>query len=331
MNSKFYSICYIIPYFGTLPNNFNLWLLGCKLNPSVNWIIITDDKSSYSYPNNVSVIYSTFDSVIDRIRKRFSFEVVIDRPWRLALFKSAYGEIFEKELKGYDFWGHCDIDLMWGDIRSFYTNDILAKYQRIGFLGHSTLYKNIKEVNARYKHIVKGEINYIDVYSGKSGYSFDENGMDAIYKDLGIPYYNEVILADLEKYTAGFFCNHFPSSDDKKNKRQIFTWEKGHVYRYYLMHGKIYKEEFLYIHFFCRPMKYDVSNISEETIYYMYPDIMTDKIFPITIRNLKKYGTRTKVAFIINALWVNRHKITFQRICNNIRNASRHVIKSTTR
>lgn len=158
------TICYIIPYFGKLPKNFALYLLSCAQNPTVNWKILTDDRTPYEFPTNVHVQYCNYEEVKQRIKAWFDFETVIDRPWRLSLFKPAYGEIFAEELSGYDFWGHCDIDLMWGNIRTFYSENNLNKYERLGFLGHSTLYKNTPEVNARYKRIVPGEINYKDVF-----------------------------------------------------------------------------------------------------------------------------------------------------------------------
>ena len=134
------TICYIIPYFGKLPKNFALYLLSCAQNPTVNWKILTDDRTPYEFPTNVQ--YCNYEEVKQRIKAWFDFETVIDRPWRLSLFKPAYGEIFAEELSGYDFWGHCDIDLMWGNIRTFYSENNLNKYERLGFLGHSTLYKN---------------------------------------------------------------------------------------------------------------------------------------------------------------------------------------------
>ena len=211
------TICYIIPYFGKLPKNFALYLLGCAQNPTIDWKILTDDRTPYEFPTNVHVKYCNYEEVKQRIKAWFDFETVIDRPWRLSLFKPAYGEIFAEELSGYDFWGHCDIDLMWGNIRTFYSENNLNKYEWLGFLGHSTLYKNTPEVNARYKRIVPGEINYKDVFSGRSSYSFDENGMDAIYRYLNIPYFDEVVFADLEKYEPGFVLGHFPASEKDKN------------------------------------------------------------------------------------------------------------------
>lgn len=313
------TICYIIPYFGKLPKNFALYLLGCAQNPTIDWKILTDDRTPYEFPTNVHVKYCNYEEVKQRIKAWFDFETVIDRPWRLSLFKPAYGEIFAEELSGYDFWGHCDIDLMWGNIRTFYSENNLNKYERLGFLGHSTLYKNTPEVNARYKRIVPGEINYKDVFSGRSSYSFDENGMDAIYRYLNIPYFDEVVFADLEKYEPGFVLGHFPASEKDKNKYQIFTWENGRLYRNYLQKDGIHRDEFLYIHFFCRPMKYVADRLSANTTYYMYPDVMTDKPIGVSAESLKKYGTRNSIAFLANSIWANRHKITWQRIRNNFR------------
>lgn len=321
------SICYIIPYFGRLPINFPLWLLSCKANPTINWIILTDDRTQYDYPQNVKVIYSSYEEIIGRIKANFNFDILIDRPWRLSLFKPAYGEIFQEELRGFDFWGYCDIDLMWGNIRAFYTDEVLSNFQRIGFLGHSTLYKNTVENNSIYRTIVPNEINHIDVFSGKSGYSFDENGMDAIYNYLKIPYYHEVILADLEKYEPSFVLGHFPTSDKYKNAYQIFTWNNGRLLRYYLYAGKIYTEEFLYIHFFCRPMSYECKMFSLDSTYYIYPDVMTDKPIGITVETLRKYGKRNGLFFLINSLWVNRHKLTGKRILNNLNNLWNYITK----
>ena len=321
------TICYIIPYFGKLPKNFALYLLGCAQNPTIDWKILTDDRTPYEFPTNVHVKYCNYEEVKQRIKAWFDFETVIDRPWRLSLFKPAYGEIFAEELSGYDFWGHCDIDLMWGNIRTFYSENNLNKYERLGFLGHSTLYKNTPEVNARYKRIVPGEINYKDVFSGRSSYSFDENGMDAIYRYLNIPYFDEVVFADLEKYEPGFVLGHFPASEKDKNKYQIFTWENGRLYRNYLQKDGIHRDEFLYIHFFCRPMKYSADRLSPDTTYYMYPDVMTDKQIGVSVKSLKKYGCRNNIAFLAESLWTNRHKITWQRIRSNFRtflNYKRH-------
>ena len=178
----------------------------CKYNPSIDWIIYTDDKRCFDYPKNVKVQYCSFEEMKKRIQSFYDFEVDLSRPWRLALMKPAYGEIFSDDLKGYDFWGYCDIDLMWGDIRKFYTEEILNNFERIGFQGHSTLFPNNIKLNLQYRTIIPNQINYIDVFSGKLDFSWDESGINMIYTYLNKKSleFREVCFAHLEKYKKGF-------------------------------------------------------------------------------------------------------------------------------
>lgn len=128
-----YSIAYVVPYFGKFPKGFQFWLLSCKCNPSIDWLIFTDDKTPYDYPENVKVTYWTFDQMKKKAQAIYDFPIFLERPYKLCDFKPAYGEIFADELKDYDFWGHCDIDLVWGNIRKFYTDAVLGQYEKVGF------------------------------------------------------------------------------------------------------------------------------------------------------------------------------------------------------
>lgn len=78
--------------------------------------LFTDDRTLYEYPNNVKAFYFTTDGLKDIFGKNYDFKIAIDNPYKFCDFKPAYGEIFADYLKGYDFWGHCDIDLLWGNI-----------------------------------------------------------------------------------------------------------------------------------------------------------------------------------------------------------------------
>ena len=322
------SIAYIVPYFGALPRNFALWLKTCEMNDTINWIIFTNDRTSYNYPTNVKVVYCEFDSIwwicsdgscLSCFKFLFNSVWNIDSYWCLSLFKSAYGEIFEEYLEGYDFWGHCDVDLMWGDIRKFITDDILDRYEKIGFQGHSTLYKNNKEVNSRYKTIIPKKINYIDVFSGKTKYSFDEVGMEDIYIYLKIPYYNKTNFAHLSKYDYSFFLKYLPKEFDYKNKRQIFVWNKGCLKRYYLEKKCVKSEEFMYIHFFCRPIIFKQRDYSKDAKYVIYPDIVDDLKEDVTYEFINKYGKCSKIKYYISSIIYNRKKITIKKIGQNVK------------
>lgn len=312
------SICYVVPYFGKLPDSFSLWLMSCRHNPSVNWILFTDDKTEYDYPENVRVYYCTFDRIRERIQSHFDFPIVLDRGWKLCDYKIAYGEIFAKELEGYDFWGNCDVDLMWGDIRKFYTDELLEKYDKIGFLAHSTLYRNTPEVNLRYREIVEGEMDYITAFSEAAGHAFDEVGIEAIYNHLGIEYYKEINFANLTKYETKFHLDLMPEEEEYKNDRQVFTWDNGKILRHYLDNDKIITEEYMYIHFWCRPMSYKVNDFSKNK-YLIYSDVVTDKDFELTESLIKRKGRSHPVKFYAKSLWKNRHKLTPERIIFNIK------------
>lgn len=314
-----YSICYIIPYFGKLPLNFQLWLNSCEKNPTIDWMIFTNDTTKYNIPNNVHMKYCEFEKIQELIQKNYDFEIKIDKYWCLSLFKPAYGEIFQEYLKEYDFWGHCDVDLIWGNIRKFVTNEILDKYEKIGFQGHSTLYKNMKEVNERYKTVIPGKTSYIDVFSGRIIESFDEKGMEDIYNYLQIPYYKDINFAHLSIRHHSFWLYYLPEKDDYKNRRQIFTWENGNLTRMYLEDNAICNEEYMYIHFFTRPMKYKATGNEIEKKYVIYPDIVDVKPEKITVKYIKKKGYCSKVAFYIKSLYYNRHKLSLERIIKRIK------------
>lgn len=315
------SICYIVPYFGKLPNNFQLWLNSCSTNSTIDWIVFTNDKTNYIYPKNVKVHYCEFDEIKKMIINHFDFDVKVDSYWCLSLFKPAYGEIFKDYLVNYDFWGHCDVDVLWGDIRNFITDDVLAKYDKIGFQGHSTLYRNDSSVNERYKTIVPNEINYIDVFSGKTKYSFDENGMEKIYNYLNIEYYKESVFAHLRKYEYNFSLAHLPKEDEYKNKNQVFLWDSGKLYREYVYQKEVYIEEFMYIHFFCRPMSYLAKKINRNSKFLIYPDKVIDYegSDKLSYQLIMKKSKKRRVKFLIKTLYMNRKKITLKKIVFNVK------------
>lgn len=310
-----YTIGYLIPYFGKLPSSIRLWLLSCKKNPSIDWILLTDDKTEYDYPENVKVHYCSYEDIKSRISSFFDFDIIIDKPWRLSQFKPAYGEIFKDELEGYDFWGHCDMDLLWGDIRHFITDDILEKYDKIGFQGHSTLYRNNPEVNAIYKTEIDGIISYKEVFSGTPQVSFDENVMCDIFDAIGKEYYHETNFAHLELFENSFYLGHLPKEYDYKNNRQVILWKDGKIYRYYNFEGKVYTEEYMYFHTFMRPIKYKIDKVSEDCVYIAYPDVIRSiDEKEITYDFIKKHGTCSAVAFYLRLAYTNRHKLSVKKV-----------------
>lgn len=312
------TIAYVIPYFGKFPKGFEFFLLSCKNNPTIDWLIFTDDRTQYDYPSNVKVKYYTFDEIKKRVQSNFDFEIVLDKPYKFCDYKPAYGEIFHDELKDYDYWGMCDLDLAWGNIRKFITDDILKRYERIGFLGHSTIFKNTPIVNSRYRTMFDGN-NYKKVYTTSGAFAFDEVGMDEIYKILHIDYYKEIVFANLEKYNYGFSLGYKDKSEEWKNDRQVFTLKNGNLYRYYLNGKNIEKEEYFYIHFWCRPITYKPSKYKSDSQYLIYSEKIIEYNNEITPKVIEKKGKKNKIKYYFKSIWFNRKKITIKKIIFNIK------------
>jgi hypothetical protein len=97
-------ICFIIPYFGKLPNNFDIFLNSCKYNKTINYLLVTDDKTYYEYPDNFRVEYMSFDHLKNKIQNKYDFKINLSKPYKLCDFKPAYGDIFNEYLSEYDFW-----------------------------------------------------------------------------------------------------------------------------------------------------------------------------------------------------------------------------------
>ena len=102
-------ILLIIAYFGEFHNYFDLFLKSCEWNPDVNWLIVTDNKVEYNYPENVQKVETTFEQLKEKIQSLYDFPVALEKPYDLCDLKVAYGEIFQNYIEGYKFWGYCDL------------------------------------------------------------------------------------------------------------------------------------------------------------------------------------------------------------------------------
>ncbi|MFC0475735.1 DUF6625 family protein [Robertmurraya beringensis] len=237
-----YKIVIIGCYFGNLPDYFSYWLKSCSTNNHIDWIIYTD-QTYPDLPENVAMINTTLGKIESLARDKLGIQAVINAPYKLCDFKPVYGKIFEDDIKDYDFWGHCDFDMIFGDISKFITNEILNKYDKVLTLGHLTLYRNTSIVNERYKD-TGGEINYITALCNEEHVAFDEITINEIYKKNKYSIYDKRIFADISPS-----YRRFKITGKKNYENQLFLWRDGSIIHAYIDNGKIYEEEYLYIHF----------------------------------------------------------------------------------
>lgn len=247
MTNKMIKICIINTYFGKFPLNFDLWLKSAEFNDTIDFLIFTDQKSeNYSIPKNVFFVKTNLFELETLASNKIGLKVYLKRPYKCCDLRPAYGIIFEDYISNYDYWGHCDLDLIWGDIRKFIENYNLSSYDKFLTLGHLSLYKNEKTNNNTFR--LNGSLvgNYERVFTDKHNFAFDETyGILQIYKKNNRKVFEERIFADISKIYHRFRL----ALNDKNYKHQIFLWENGHIYRAYYEDNLLKKDEYIYIHF----------------------------------------------------------------------------------
>lgn len=255
-------------YFGHLPVYFRLWLQSCEKNPTVDFFLFTDDTVPDRVPPNVSVVQSSFEEMINRIQSKFDFRVAITSPYKLTDFKPAYGFIFEDLFKPYDYWGYCDMDLVFGNIMKYIQQPMEQGIEKIYRLGHLTVYKNSEKMRQLFRQ--KGaKFSYKEVFSNPEFYSFDEHaGMISIAKRQGISQYCREDMADIS-------CRikRMTASRHENYPYQVFYSEDGAVYRSYLKNGAVESEEYIYIHF----QKRGFSSIEKSERFFLLSDRIQEK------------------------------------------------------
>ena len=147
------SIVIIFPYFGILPVQYRMWRASALKNPTVDFMFFTD--ADVEPAKNIIVHKMQFEDFQKIAQQAFDFPIVLDRPYKLCEYKQAYGYMLHDYIKDYDFWGFGDLDLVYGDLRSFLTEDVLAHKFLLGW-GHLTLLHNDDETNTYFMKQVEG-------------------------------------------------------------------------------------------------------------------------------------------------------------------------------
>ena len=184
------NIVFIIVYMGDFPWYFPYFLHSCRFNPTIDFLIFTDNEDTpIPLPQNVKTIPYSIEQFKADASKKFGFEVIVESGYKLCDFKPAYGFIFLDWIKNYDLWGYCDIDIIFGNIRSFMTDDLLNEYDIISarhdFLtGCFALYRN----NEFMRELFKQSKDYRKVFTESRNFFFDETNFAFTEFEKGLHY-----------------------------------------------------------------------------------------------------------------------------------------------
>ncbi|GGK10933.1 hypothetical protein GCM10007962_01280 [Yeosuana aromativorans] len=107
--------------------------------------------------------------------QKLGFKIAVKNAYKLCDFKPAYGIIFSEYIKFYDFWGITDIDIVFGRMSEFMTEELLGKYDVISVrndypTGSFMLFKN----NILINNLFKKSKDYKKVFQSDTHYCFDE-------------------------------------------------------------------------------------------------------------------------------------------------------------
>lgn len=298
------SIGIVIPYFGKLPDYFPLFLESVRYNSSIDWIFYTDDETISEYPDNVKVYRLSFEAFREKLQKTWDFPICIEGPYKLCDFKPTWGESLKEDLKGYDFWGCCDCDLIFGDIRKFITKEITDQYQRILTCGHLMLWRNVPEVNAYYRE--QKYIDYRMVLGQRENFVFDEErGIGGCWRKDKKPYWEELCYDDIcvgmedfhvtKSIPGAFIGPYLVGQKDETRRYQrmkhvIYSYHAGVLERRWIQHGKIHTEEVLYTHLQKRKMRVE-DHLNYHAGFLIVPNRFTE-LRDLTVKEQKALAPR---------------------------------------
>lgn len=322
--------CFIIPYFGSLPNYFQLFLKSCEYNPDFNWLLFTNDKTPYDYPDNFRKISISFSELRSLIQSKFDFPISLERPYKLCDYKPAYGYIFEEYLKDYKCWGHCDIDTLMGKISDYVTDEMLNTYDKLFCMGHFIVYKNTYENNRMFMSEYNGNYLYKRVFSNPEILVFDEelknrNNINQIFIQSGKKVFQEDYSLNIFIFCKQFlrvkFCgveNGYRNAYFVETPRSsVCVWSEGKIYRYVKEDNDLVCEEYMYMHLQKRQMSYHKSVINAKYIHILPNAFRSLKKLPINLFDLKNIKKST-ICFHMNRLKMNGYKKRFIKKLNRI-------------
>lgn len=168
-------------WLGPFPPWRPLFEASCRANPNLEFLVFTDQVTATRREGNITYHPLTRGELEARIADRAGQRLSLLDGWRLCKLKPAYGLLFADHLKPYQFWGFHDSDLVWGNTRSFFTAERLARFDVISpsaawLVGHLSLFK-IGSGAGRPDLIIPGYWNQV-LRDSHKGVAIDEELLD---------------------------------------------------------------------------------------------------------------------------------------------------------
>ena len=250
-------ILLIVDYFGRWPEWIDLFLLSCAHNASIDWLIHTDCPLPAVQPDNVRFVPMSFDDycqyACDRLDVQFSpFRCEPGMPpsplyTNLCDLRPCYGDLHAEAIAGYDYFGWCDVDVIFGNLRRFLTCEVMDKnlvtFSSDLCSGHFTLLKNDAHMVRVYRDIPQWRARI----SGRMGYTpwedcLDEAWLSRLCSPPETPFRSEALALGVPAEHIDRHRNHhafirewvtpfvpWPWVDDQRVHPEVWFWQDGEV------------------------------------------------------------------------------------------------------
>lgn len=266
-------ICLILPYYGVFPNYFHLWINSASYNSFIDFYIITDSDFPYQLPNNIHKKSISLNEIKQRLQEKTKKKIVLSSPYKLCDYKPAYGLIFEDIIHNYDYWGWCDPDIIFGDLRLIINESSIEEYDVIGGAGAFTVCKNTELLKKcfLYTNSSMPSFAFNEIRTTKKNLIFDEWGATNIRKYLKIKetsQYDWLYRKVLDINPPDIKCRHSPMFIRFCNYPIIVKYENGHIFAYSISPNGIENiQEYAYCHLQKRKINIITQQVNSFLLY----------------------------------------------------------------
>jgi hypothetical protein len=248
------SIAMLTCWYGYYPWCFSYYVHSYSFNPIIVFHVITDNLDEIpNKPDNLIIINKKLAEIKKIVSQKMEFNVSLDCAYKLNDFKPAYGFLFPELFQGYDCNVQSDLDIIYGNIRGFLTEEMFNSYNYLSMrhditTGHFSLYRNNEKMNTffmknkDYKSVLS---NYDSCYfdeCGKLGYAPLAKGKSIFEYKSDIMSFTHLIKAaeitnDIKAHFDFILCEGNTGKIVFDNGRLIYN-KKFEAIPYHLMYFK---------------------------------------------------------------------------------------------
>lgn len=201
-----FSICILIPYFGKFPEWSALFFESVKKNETIDFYFFTDcDIEQYQAPN-IKYAKLSFQDYLKLVNQKKNLKFNPSNAYKICDLRPLFGALHHDIIEHYDFYGWTDMDILFGNIRSFYTEEILSKYDvfsthDVRISGHFSLFKNTMKNKLMYKKIYRWQ----EALDKKEFVGIDEHGLTNAYTLTIFDKINQKFNLNIDNFITRYF------------------------------------------------------------------------------------------------------------------------------